>query len=64
MRITLNGEARETAAETLAALLEEQGAGPAVVTAVNESFVPKAARAATILSEGDRIEILAAMQGG
>ncbi len=64
MTIILNGEARQTAAATLAALLEEQGFGPAVATAVNEAFVSKAARATTALQDGDRVEVLAAMQGG
>ena len=38
--------------------------GAKVATALNEGFVPEAARAATPLSEGDRIEVLAPMQGG
>ncbi|WP_112309613.1 sulfur carrier protein ThiS [Pseudogemmobacter bohemicus] len=64
MKIFVNGEERQTGAATLAALLEEEGFGPAVATAVNESFVAKAARAAIKLQDGDRVEVLSAMQGG
>ena len=65
MRIRLNGEEREVAAANLAEALDALGYGGAkVATAVNEGFVPEAARAATMLSEGDRIEVLAPMQGG
>lgn len=64
MRVFVNGEARQTGATTLAALLEEQGFGPAVATAVNEVFIAKAARLETEIQEGDRVEVLAAMQGG
>lgn len=64
MQLTLNGTAHVTEAETLAALLEELGHTGTVATAVNETFVPAAARAAHRLNAGDRIEILAPMQGG
>lgn len=64
MKIILNGRARETSAATLAALLAECGFGPRVATAVNESFVAATAREGVALSDGDRVEVLAAMQGG
>lgn len=52
-------------AETLAAALDELGYGDArVATALNEAFVPAAARAATPLSPGDRVEIVSPRQGG
>jgi sulfur carrier protein len=35
-----------------------------VATAVNGEFVAAAARVRTPLSEGDRVEVLAPMQGG
>ena len=38
--------------------------GYALATALNGKFVPAAKRAATALTAGDRIEILAPMQGG
>ncbi|MEO0822982.1 MAG: sulfur carrier protein ThiS [Pseudomonadota bacterium] len=65
MRIVLNGEPAELRATVLDAALEELGYGGATVaTAVNESFVPATARAATRLAEGDRLEIVAPRQGG
>lgn len=65
MRIMLNDEPREVAAATLAGALEELGFGAArIATAVNGDFVPAAARAGHPLAEGDRLEVLAPMQGG
>jgi sulfur carrier protein len=65
MRILVNGAWRESAGGELAAVLAELGYGDAVVaTAVNGEFVAAAARAATPLADGDRIEVLAPMQGG
>lgn len=65
MRIEVNGEAREVAGETLAEALVELGwADARVATALNGDFVPKGARAETVLSPGDRLEVLAPMQGG
>ncbi|WP_299908285.1 sulfur carrier protein ThiS [uncultured Paracoccus sp.] len=64
MKITLNGEARATEASTLAKLLAEGGFGAKVATARNGDFVPAALRAATPIAEGDRIEVVAPMQGG
>lgn len=65
MRIIVNGDTREVAAPVLAEALSELGyAGAIIATAVNEAFVPAGARAQTILADGDRLEILAPMQGG
>ena len=65
MKINVNGESKEVAAATLDAALDELGYGGAkVATAVNEDFVPAAARARTELAEGDRLEIVAPRQGG
>lgn len=65
MKIIVNGEARESSAPTLAALLEELGKGEAkVATSVNEGFVPKHQRAEQALNDGDRVEIVAPRQGG
>ncbi len=56
---------REIAADTLAGALMELDWGEArVATALNGAFVPKAARAQTVLQDGDRLEVLAPMQGG
>ncbi|HEX6002246.1 MAG TPA: sulfur carrier protein ThiS [Hyphomicrobiaceae bacterium] len=63
--ILLNGERLETAARTLAELVAGQGfAATSVATAVNGAFVPREARAATLLSGGDKVEIVAPRQGG
>jgi sulfur carrier protein len=65
MRIMVNGAPREVAAETLAEALEALGqGGDTVATALNEEFVPAAARAHTPLAPGDRVEIVAPRQGG
>jgi len=65
MRILVNGAWRETEALELSAALQELGYGEAVVaTAVNGEFVAAAVRAGTRLAEGDRVEVLAPMQGG
>ena len=65
MRIDVNGETREVDATTLADALVELGWGDAkVATALNGDFVPATARATQTLREGDRIEVLAPMQGG
>ncbi|WP_425043336.1 sulfur carrier protein ThiS [Primorskyibacter sp. S87] len=64
MKIVLNGEPREVASETLSGLLEECGFSGRVATAVNEEFVPSSLRIAHRLQDGDRVEVLAPMQGG
>jgi sulfur carrier protein len=65
MRIVLNGRTREVTSGRLDALLEELGYGGAkVATAVNGSFVPRTLHALRTLDEGDRVEVIAPMQGG
>jgi sulfur carrier protein len=65
MTLLLNGQPQEVAASTLAEALAELGyAGKVVATAVNGDFVAARKREAVRLSEGDRIEVLAPMQGG
>ncbi len=65
MKIEVNGEMRDIAADTLEGALSELDWGAArVATALNGAFVPKSARAATRLQDGDRLEVLAPMQGG
>ena len=65
LRILVNGEATDTGARTLAELIAGLGfAETQVATAVNGDFVPRAARAATLLAPDDRIEIVAPRQGG
>ncbi|MBO9474029.1 sulfur carrier protein ThiS [Shimia sp. R10_1] len=64
MKIVLNGEPREVAATTLAEALEECGFTGRVATSLNETFVPALLRAGQALADGDRIEVVAPMQGG
>lgn len=65
MKVEVNGTMRVVRAATLGDMLEELGFGGArIATAVNGDFVAASARAARPLSEGDRIEVLAPMQGG
>jgi sulfur carrier protein len=45
--------------------LQDLGYGESIVaTAVNGEFVPTGARPLTQLADGDRLEVLAPMQGG
>ena len=65
MKIQVNGAWRDTQSAELARALEELGYGGAVVsTALNGEFVAVEQRAETALAEGDRLEVLAPMQGG
>ena len=65
MKILVNGAWRETAAVDVAAALNELGYGESVVaTALNGEFVPTGSRTGVRLTEGDRLEVLAPMQGG
>ncbi len=65
MNINVNGESHNVSATTLSDALIELGFGDAkVATAVNEGFVPMSLRANHTLNEGDRLEVLAPMQGG
>ncbi|MFK8908222.1 sulfur carrier protein ThiS [Streptomyces sp. YS-3] len=64
--VSVNGEARDLAAGTtldaLVATLTPARAG--VAAAVNETVVPRGRWAATTLGDGDRVEVLTAVQGG
>lgn len=66
MRIILNGGEHELEREgTVAELLEQletPTAGTAV--AVNSTIVPREDYAATVVREGDRVEIIRAIGGG
>ena len=65
MRIFVNGDQHDVEFRTLAAALEQLGyGGKKIATAVNGRFVAAAARPATPLADGDRIEVVAPMQGG
>jgi sulfur carrier protein len=64
MQIMLNGEPRTVTPGTLEEVLRECGFEGRFATAVNEIFVSASGRAAHRLSDGDRVEVLGAMQGG
>lgn len=65
MKILVNGTWCDTAATDLASALEELGYGGSIVaTALNGEFVPASVRSSAPLAEGDRLEVLAPMQGG
>lgn len=65
MKLIVNGETREVAADTLAALLAElEYEGNWLATAINGEVVPARQRPASRLAEGDRVEILSPMKGG
>jgi sulfur carrier protein len=65
-RILLNGEPRDVAASTVAALLAELGmAGRGgIAVEVNAEVVPKSEHGAVHLKESDRVEIVTMMAGG
>ncbi|GGZ54146.1 thiamine biosynthesis protein ThiS [Streptomyces inusitatus] len=64
--VSVNGERREltpgTTLDTLIAELTTAGAG--IAAAVNESVVPRGHWSRTPLGDGDRVEVLTAVQGG
>ena len=65
MRILVNGASRETQSPDIETVLVELGYTDTVVaTALNGEFVPVNSRHVTQLADGDRLEVLAPMQGG
>ncbi|MFF8957013.1 sulfur carrier protein ThiS [Streptomyces sp. NPDC014894] len=64
--VSVNGERRElgpgTTLDTLVA--ELTGARTGVAAAVNETVVPRSRWSRTPLGDGDRVEVLTAVQGG
>ncbi|WP_374983488.1 sulfur carrier protein ThiS [Streptomyces fradiae] len=64
--VSVNGRPRELAAPVaLDALVATLTAAPSgVAAAVNETVVPRGAWASTVLADGDRVEVLTAVQGG
>ncbi|MET8826686.1 sulfur carrier protein ThiS [Streptomyces sp. NPDC004610] len=64
--VSVNGEPREIAPGTaLDALVRTLTAAPSgVAAALNETVVPRGRWAATALYDGDRVEVLTAVQGG
>jgi sulfur carrier protein len=65
MRIFVNGDQHDVEPDTLAVALNALGyGGRKIATAVNGRFVAASLRDRTRLSEGDKIEVVAPMQGG
>lgn len=65
MILILNGQPYDTAAGTVAQLLNEKGiAADGTAVAVAEQVVPRSQWDTTELSEGASVEILTAVQGG
>jgi sulfur carrier protein len=65
VKILVNGSWHDVSSADLASLLQELGYGESVVaTALNGEFVSTASRAGAEVREGDRLEVLAPMQGG
>ncbi|MEU1806095.1 MULTISPECIES: sulfur carrier protein ThiS [Streptomyces] len=66
MTVTVNGEPRElpdgTTLDGVVATLTQAPSG--VAAAVNETVVPRGQWPATPLGDGDRVEVLTAVQGG
>ncbi|MEU1848934.1 sulfur carrier protein ThiS [Streptomyces sp. NPDC019990] len=66
MNISVNGKPRDvrpgTALDTVVGSLTSSPSG--VAAAVNETVVPRAQWPSTRLAEGDRVEVLTAVQGG
>ncbi|MDX3573071.1 sulfur carrier protein ThiS [Streptomyces sp. ID05-47C] len=66
MNICVNGERREVAPGTaLDSVVRSLAPAPSgVAAALNETVVPRARWSATALCDGDRVEVLTAVQGG
>lgn len=65
MKLIVNGEEQTVKAETLIDLLAElEFEGEWLATAVNNDLVAAEERGGFRLTDGDRIEVLAPMQGG
>ncbi|WP_406860452.1 sulfur carrier protein ThiS [Streptomyces sp. HUAS MG47] len=66
MNVSVNGEPRELGGPLpLSALVATLTTAPSgVAAALNETVVPRSAWGTTYVGEGDRVEILTAVQGG
>lgn len=68
MKVTINGASRELpAARTLAELLRALGVAidrGGIAVAQNDAVIPRARWDETPVAEGDRFEIITAVQGG
>jgi thiamine biosynthesis protein ThiS len=65
VKLTINGEATDSDAATLAALVESLGMkSDRVAIELNREIVPRGQWAETRLSDGDRLEIVHFVGGG
>ena len=65
MKLTINGESREVAAERVDQLVEALGlAGQAVAVELNQQVIPKREHASTALKQGDELEVVTLVGGG
>ncbi|MEU6626180.1 sulfur carrier protein ThiS [Streptomyces litmocidini] len=66
MNVSVNGEPRELSGPlSLDALVATLTTAPSgVAAALNETVVPRGEWATTLLGDGDRVEVLTAVQGG
>lgn len=65
MNLMINGEPTTVPdGLTVARLLDLRATLHTFAVAVNQEFVPRARHATHVLREGDRVEIVAPMQGG
>ncbi|MFE2266993.1 sulfur carrier protein ThiS [Streptomyces griseosporeus] len=66
MNITVNGQPRDIAPGTaLDTVVKSLTAAPSgVAAALNETVVPRTEWPVTALADGDRVEVLTAVQGG
>ena len=69
MRVLVNGEARElpealTVAELVADEVPNLSGGRGVAVAVNAEVVPRSAWERTRVGDGQRVEVVGAIQGG
>ena len=66
VQVKLNGEPRELSAgsSVVQAVAALTAAASGVAAAVNGEVVPRGAWAATLLRDGDQVEVVTAVQGG
>ena len=66
MRISINAEIKEFDKEflTIQELLEIINYGEGIAIALNETFILKTKYQETTIKDGDRLDILSAVQGG
>lgn len=68
MNVLVNGQSRElpggsSVADAVRLLMDGAG-GSGVAAALNDDVVPRSGWADALLTDGDRVEILTAVQGG